>query len=106
MRSYITGIKGYSNLEEAARFSVDVVCILVAFLFGKRGEVKKMKGAVKKLIRERGFGFIETEDGKDIFFHRSSLINTSFESLNEGGSVEFEVEKSPKGLRAINVKVV
>lgn len=65
-----------------------------------------MKGTVKKLIRERGFGFIETEDGKDIFFHRSCLINTGFESLNEGGSVEFEMEKSHKGLRAINIKVV
>lgn len=63
-----------------------------------------MTGKIKRLIRGRGFGFIETEDGKDIFFHQSCLTNTSFESLNEGGSVEFDVEKSPKGLRAINVK--
>ncbi|MEW6102545.1 MAG: cold shock domain-containing protein [bacterium] len=64
-----------------------------------------MKGKVKRLIRDRGFGFIEAEDGKDIFFHQTCLTNTSFESLSEGSSVEFDVERSPKGLRATNVKV-
>ena len=64
-----------------------------------------MRGKIKRLIRGRGFGFIEAEDGKDIFFHQSCLTSTSFESLNEGSSVEFDVEKSPKGLRAINVKI-
>ena len=64
-----------------------------------------MKGKIKRLIRGRGFGFIETEDNKDIFFHQSCLMNLSFESLNEGSSVEFDIEKSPKGLRAVNVKV-
>ncbi len=64
------------------------------------------KGKIKKLIRERGFGFISSTDGRNIFFHRSSLDEDTFDALNEGTEVEFEVEKSPKGLRAINVQVV
>lgn len=64
------------------------------------------KGKIKKLIRDRGFGFIKAEDGKEIFFHRTGLEQGSFDTLNEGQDVEFEIEKSPKGPRAINVQVV
>ena len=63
-------------------------------------------GKIKKLIRERGFGFISDTDGREVFFHQSSLIDTKFEALTEEQTVEFEIEKSPKGLRAINVKIV
>ncbi len=68
-----------------------------------------MKGTIKKLIRDRGFGFISAEDGREIFFHITALQDTTFESLIEGQSVEFDVEKSPKdsqskGPRAINVQ--
>jgi cold shock protein len=64
------------------------------------------KGKIKKLVRERGFGFISDTDGNEVFFHQSSLIDVKFEGLSEEQTVEFEVEKSPKGPRAINVKVV
>ncbi len=64
------------------------------------------KGKIKKLVRERGFGFISDTDGNEVFFHQSSLIDVKFEGLSEEQAVEFEVEKSPKGPRAINVKVV
>ena len=64
-----------------------------------------MKGTVKKLIREKGFGFIAAEDGKEIFFHRSSLDGVDFDNLDESASVEFDVEQSPKGERAANVKL-
>ena len=64
------------------------------------------KGKIKKLVRERGFGFISDTDGREVFFHQSSLIDVSFDSLREDQEVEFEIEKSPKGPRAINVKVV
>jgi CspA family cold shock protein len=64
------------------------------------------KGKIKKLVRERGFGFISDTDGNEVFFHQSSLIDVKFEALSEEQTVEFEVEKSPKGPRAINVKVV
>ena len=63
-----------------------------------------MKGKIKRLIRERGFGFITAEDGKEIFFHRSALEGENFDALEEGASVEFDLEEGPKGPRAINVK--
>ena len=64
------------------------------------------KGTIKKLIRDRGFGFISDTDGREVFFHQSGLIETKFDALQEGQEVEFEVESSPKGPRAINVKLV
>ena len=63
-------------------------------------------GKIKKLVRERGFGFINATDGKDIFFHQSSLAEVQFDALSEGQEVEFDVEKSPKGPRAINVRII
>ncbi|MBU4310485.1 cold shock domain-containing protein [bacterium] len=59
---------------------------------------------MKKVVQQRGFGFITVENGKDVFFHRSSAAD--FDSLEEGDSVEFDVEDSPKGERAANVKKV
>ncbi|MGH7799443.1 MAG: cold-shock protein [Thermodesulfobacteriota bacterium] len=69
-----------------------------------------MKGTIKKLIKDRGFGFIRAEDGREIFFHRTAVQDANFESLTEGQSVEFDVEKNPKdsrtkGPRAVNVHV-
>jgi len=64
-----------------------------------------MEGKVKKLIWDRGFGFITSEDGKDIFFHSSSLAGEFFNALKEGTLVEFDVEEGPKGYRAVNVKM-
>lgn len=64
------------------------------------------KGKVKKLIRDKGFGFIAAIDGREIFFHRSSLVGASFDAISEGTEVEFETEKTPKGPRAVNVKVL
>ena len=64
-----------------------------------------MKGEIKKLIRERGFGFISAEDGREVFFHRSALEGVDFDALEEGNNVEFNVEKGPKGARAVNVRV-
>ena len=62
------------------------------------------KGTIKRLMRERGYGFIATEDGKDVFFHQTALRDLRFDSLEEGQSVEFEVEKGPKGPRAVNIR--
>jgi len=63
-----------------------------------------LKGQIKRLIQERGFGFITAEDGTEIFFHRSALQDVNFDNLEEGNSVEFDLEKGPKGPRAVNVK--
>jgi CspA family cold shock protein len=60
-------------------------------------------GTIKKLVADRGFGFITAEDGKEYFFHRSSI--ESFDSLRGNERVEFDVEDSPKGPRAASVRV-
>ena len=65
-----------------------------------------MKGEIKRVIRDRGFGFISAEDGQEIFFHRSALEGIDFDALEEGNSVEFNVERGPKGLRAENIKMI
>jgi len=65
-----------------------------------------LKGKIKKLVRDRGFGFITAEDGHDVFFHRSVMDSGNFESLEEGNEVEFNSEMGPKGPRAVNVKIV
>lgn len=63
-------------------------------------------GKIKKVVRERGFGFIIDADGKEVFFHQSGLIDTQFDALKEEENVEFEIEDSPKGPRAVNVRIV
>ena len=61
------------------------------------------KGTVKFFNNSKGFGFITPEDGdKDVFVHVNGLID----DINEGDNVSYDVEESPKGLNAINVKVV
>ncbi len=65
-----------------------------------------MKGTIKRLIRDRGFGFIGAEDGEEFFFHRSALEGIDFEALEEGDSVEFNSERGPKGLRAVNIRTI
>jgi CspA family cold shock protein len=62
-------------------------------------------GKVKRLVQERGFGFIVSDDGSEIFFHRSGVEGTAFEMLREGQRVAFDVEKAQKGPRAVHVKV-
>lgn len=63
------------------------------------------QGTIKKLISDKGFGFIEGEGG-DIFFHRTALIDVTIEELREGQTVEYEEGRGPKGPRAENVRVV
>jgi CspA family cold shock protein len=63
------------------------------------------QGKIKRLT-DRGFGFIETADKKDMFFHMSTLLNAQWDDLREGQTVEFEVGEGPKGPRAEQVKVL
>ena len=62
-------------------------------------------GKIKKLVRERGFGFITDTDGSEVFFHKNNLAGVDFDALNENDELEFEVEKSPKGPSATNVSI-
>lgn len=63
------------------------------------------KGTIKRLMTGRGYGFIHGEDGREVFFHSTGLQGVDFESLKEGQAVEYDTERGPKGLRAINIKV-
>jgi CspA family cold shock protein len=61
------------------------------------------QGRVKWFNNAKGFGFIEQEEGEDVFVHFSAIESDGFKSLNEGDSVEFEVTQGPKGLQAKSV---
>jgi CspA family cold shock protein len=63
-------------------------------------------GKVKWFNDSKGFGFIETEDGTDVFVHQSALQGTGFRSLAEGQKVEFDVTSGPKGQQASNVHIM
>lgn len=64
-------------------------------------------GTIKKLVSDKGFGFIQTESGADVFFHHSAVANKGFDNLTEGQKVEYTLDNSGgpkgKGPRATNV---
>ena len=62
-----------------------------------------MRGIVKWFNNEKGFGFIEYQEGKDIFVHYSMIMLDGYKTLNEGDEVEFMLIETEKGLQAINV---
>jgi len=66
----------------------------------------KCKGRIKKMVRERGFGFIRGEDGKEVFFHRSGLNGAEYDILSEGDTVEYVVQEGARGPRAEHVRAV
>jgi CspA family cold shock protein len=68
------------------------------------GESTQMvNGTVKWFNDSKGFGFLEQENGDDVFCHFSAITGDGFKSLSEGDRVQFEVTKGPKGLQAANV---
>ena len=74
-------------------------------LFEKIVEVTVTTGTIKKIVSDRGFGFITADNGKDYFFHRDGLTaSLDFDRLTGGEKVQFDVETGPKGDRAKNVQ--
>jgi CspA family cold shock protein len=65
-----------------------------------------LKGKVKWFNESKGFGFIEQDNGKDVFVHYSAIEGSGFRTLAEGDEVEFEVVESPKGLQASKVNKI
>jgi CspA family cold shock protein len=62
-------------------------------------------GTVKWFNDQKGFGFIEQQNGPDLFVHHSGIDSTGFKSLHEGDQVTFDIEQGPKGPSATNVKI-
>lgn len=63
-------------------------------------------GVVKRLIRDKGFGFIRSDDdGEELFFHRSAMRLGTYDALTDGARVSYETTKTDKGLRAEDVRV-
>lgn len=65
----------------------------------------KEKGTVKWFNAAKGFGFIQRENGEDVFVHFSAIDAQGYRTLDEGAQVVFEVTKGPKGLQATNVSM-
>ena len=63
-----------------------------------------MEGKVKWFNEKKGYGFIETDEGSDVFVHYSAITGDGFRTLAEGQRVEFDVEEGQKGLQAKNVR--
>ncbi len=63
------------------------------------------QGKIKRLVSDRGFGFVEGDRGDDLFFHHSEVQGVTIEELNEGQIVEYEVGHGPKGPCATSVRV-
>jgi CspA family cold shock protein len=67
---------------------------------------ERVTGTVKWFNGSKGYGFIAREEGEDVFVHFSAIEGQGFRNLEEGQSVEFNVEQGQKGLQATNVAVV
>jgi CspA family cold shock protein len=95
------------GLRESIRapFSCFRVVWVDAFSVKKEYRQMKEKGTVKWFNAAKGYGFIQRENGEDVFVHFSAIQSEGYRSLDEGARVEFEVTKGPKGLQATNVTV-
>jgi CspA family cold shock protein len=66
----------------------------------------KSRGRIKKMVRDRGFGFIRGDDGKEVFFHRSGMNGSDYDAISEGDIVEYVIQEGPRGARAEHVRTV
>jgi CspA family cold shock protein len=64
------------------------------------------EGQVKWFIEKKGYGFIQQDDGKDIFVHYTAIQGDGFKALKEGQRVRFEIEETPKGFSAKKIQII
>ena len=77
------------------------MCVVFVLGNGVSSQGEHVRGTVKNVFREKSFGFIKIDDGRQFFFHRSDLVDgLDFDQLSEGQTLEFEEAQSPKGPRA------
>jgi CspA family cold shock protein len=67
---------------------------------------QRITGTVKWFNASKGYGFIERQDGPDVFVHFTAIEADGFRTLQEGQQVEFSIEQGPKGLQAASVKII
>jgi CspA family cold shock protein len=68
-------------------------------------DMASISGTIKRLVSDKGFGFVQAGDGAEYFFHQSACADTRFDDLSEGQTVTFEKGQGPKGPRAENIRV-
>jgi CspA family cold shock protein len=92
-------------VRESGRTPFCLCGLLEPAQFSSRRKKRQMKekGTVKWFNAAKGYGFIQRENGEDVFVHFSAIQSQGYRTLDEGSRVEFEVTKGPKGLQATNV---
>lgn len=101
----------YRDVDVALRDAFDAARRqLEDYVRRRRGSVKELEtaphGRVSKLFPQEGYGFIETPDGREIYFHRHSVLHEAYDQLHQGAEVSFVEEAGKKGPQASTVKIV
>jgi len=78
----------------------------ISYAISLKESVVMPKGVIKWFNEKKGYGFISNEEGGDVFVHYTGIDGEGFRTLNEGDRVEFEIETSDKGPRAVKVKAL
>ena len=79
---------------------------LVTSIDGDKHMAAPVSGTIKRIVSDKGFGFVAASDGTEYFFHNSAVTGTRFDQLREGQAVTFEKGQGPKGPRAENLRPV
>jgi cold shock CspA family protein len=75
-------------------------------MFEARGRTRPFHGRVKAIFRDDGYGFLESQDGRDIYFHENSVLNGDFDKLDTGSEVTYAEEMGAKGPQASSLRLV